>query len=119
MSDATPTAVKLDVAGNLLQVAWQDGHVSRYAGSYLRKVCPCAACVGHAPGEREPPSWHQVDGVRVTHVEAVGTYALKLALSDAHSTGIYTYAFLRDACPSARPDVDATGLPTPGPDEVS
>ena len=68
--------------------------------------------MGHAPGEREPPSWRQVEGVRVTHVEGVGTYALRLTLSDGHSTGIYTYVFLREACPSERPDVDDMGLPT-------
>ena len=112
MASAFPTAIKLHVGDNLLEVTWSDEHVSRYAGSYLRKICPCAACVGHAPGEREPPSWQQVEGVRVTHVEAVGTYALKLDLSDAHASGIYTYDFLRRSCPSERPDVDEVGHPT-------
>ncbi|MDJ0523246.1 MAG: DUF971 domain-containing protein [Planctomycetota bacterium] len=112
MASAAPAAIKLQLDANLLEVTWQDGHVSRYAGSYLRKICPCAACVGHAPGEREPPSWKQVEGVRVTHVAAVGSYALKLTLSDAHASGIYSYDFLRRSCPSERPDVDDTGLPT-------
>lgn len=112
MASAVPTGVKLQIDENLLSVTWDDGHVSRYAGAYLRKVCPCAGCVGHAPGEREPPSWNQVAGVRVNHVEAVGTYALKLTLSDAHDSGIYTWDFLRRSCPSERADVDDMGLPT-------
>ena len=96
-----PTAIKLDVAANLLQVTWADGHESRYSGGYLRHACPCAECCGHVPGEKEPPPWEQVKDVRVSNVEPVGTYALRFTLSDGHSTGLYTYVFLRSICPEA------------------
>ena len=109
---ATPTAINLDVAENVLSVTWEDGHVSRYGGPYLRHICPCASCCGHVPGEKDPPPWSQVKDVRVTHVEAVGTYAIRLTLSDGHSTGIYSYDVLRARCPSSRDDVDETGRPT-------
>ncbi len=112
MSSAVPTAIRLDVAANVMHVTWGDGRTSAYAGSYLRHICPCAACRGHSPGEKEPPSWKQVEGVRVTNVEAVGTYALRLTLSDGHDSGIYSFDALRAACPSERPDVDDVGRPT-------
>lgn len=115
MSDAPAstqaTAINLDVAGNVLQITWSDDHVSRYAGAYLRQTCPCAECCGHVPGEKEPPPWSKVRDVRVTNVEPVGTYALRLTLSDGHSTGIYSYGHLRATCPSVRDDVDETGQP--------
>ncbi len=107
-----PTAIRLDPARSLLEIRWQDGHVSRYDGAYLRLVCPCAGCRGHAPGEVEPPAWSQVEGVQVRGASAVGAYALRFELSDGHATGIYTFEWLRGHCPSTRPGVDATGRPT-------
>lgn len=100
--NAQPKAITLDVATSMLEVTWGDEHVSRYNGAYLRHACPCADCRGHSPGEKEPPPWEQVKDVRVTHVEAVGTYALRFTLSDGHSTGIYTYDYLRGICPTGR-----------------
>jgi len=107
-----PTAIKLDVAANLIQITWADGHVSRYGGAYLRHACPCAECCGHVPGEKEPPPWSACQDVRVSHVAPVGTYALRLTLSDGHSTGIYSYGHLRATCPSTRADVDDLGCPS-------
>ena len=108
---STPTAVKLNVADNVLQITWDDAHVSRFDGGYLRFICPCAACRGHSPGEVEPPPWDQVKDVKITNVQPVGTYALSFAVSDAHGLGIYTYSFLREQCPSSRQGVDDVGRP--------
>ena len=106
-----PTAIRLDAATNRLRITWADGHESVYDGGYLRWICPCARCRGHAPGEVEPPSWDACADVRVTHAELVGSYALRLTLSDGHDTGIYRFEHLRDACPSERPDRDEHGRP--------
>ena len=108
-SDATPTAIELDVGANQLDVTWADGHVSHYSGGYLRHACPCAECCGHVPGEKEPPPWEQVKDVRVSHVAPVGTYALRFTLSDGHSTGLYTYTHLRAICPESREAEKRTG----------
>ena len=107
----TPAAIKLNVADNVLQITWSDGHLSRYDGGYLRFICPCAACRGHSPGEVEPPSWDSVRGTRVTHVAPVGTYALSFTLSDGHGSGIYSYSILREQCPSTQPALDDRGRP--------
>ncbi len=111
MVSEVPTAVKLNVAASTLQITWADGHVSRYAGAYLRHICPCAGCRGHAPGERPPPTWEQVQACVVRHVEAVGSYALQFTLSDQHGTGIYTWPYLRRCCPSDHPELDDLGRP--------
>ena len=111
MAAPLPTAIRLDVAANVLTITWADGHVSTYGGYYLRHICPCAECRGHSPGEKEPPGWAAVKDVRVSHAEAVGAYALRFTFSDGHATGIHTYAWLREQCPSARADTDAFGVP--------
>ena len=36
------------------------------------------------------------DAVHVTHAELVGNYALKLDWSDGHTSGIYSFAYLRE-----------------------
>ena len=111
MPSTDPVAIRLDVKGNRLEIDWADGHRSRYDGGYLRFICPCAGCRGHGPGDVPEPTWAQCKDARVTNVEAVGGYALRLALSDGHATGIYSYDLLRAMCPSSRPGVDPLGRP--------
>ena len=98
----TPTSIRLQLDGNRLIIGWEDGHESRYEGAYLRQMCPCASCRGHAPGEVEPPTQEQVKDVRLGGAEAVGSYAIQFAFSDGHGSGIYSFEHLRKICPSAR-----------------
>ena len=35
----------------------------------------------------------------IEHVELVGNYAIKIAFSDGHATGIYTWEYLRSLAP--------------------
>lgn len=104
MSDAlreTPKKLALDLKAQRLTVGWHDGHESVFGGALLRFLCPCAACRGHAPGEVIPPTWEQVKDVTVTGASPVGGYALQLAFSDGHSSGIFAFDRLRAACPCA------------------
>lgn len=94
-----PAKLALDLKAQRLRVSWHDGHESAYGGAYLRFVCPCAGCRGHAPGDVEPPSWAQVKDVHVTDAVPVGGYGLQFSFSDGHSTGIYAFDRLRAVCP--------------------
>jgi DUF971 family protein len=38
--------------------------------------------------------------VTPTTIEPVGNYAISIAWSDGHSTGIYRFDFLREICPT-------------------
>ena len=80
-----------------LRLTWTDGHVAEYEYNYLRGYCPCAGCQGHAAGDVifHPPA----GAVEPNQIEPVGNYALSIAWSDGHSTGIYRYEFLREICP--------------------
>ena len=96
-----PLRLALDLKTQRLAVTWHDGHESAYDAGYLRFICPCAGCRGHAPGEVVPPAWDHVKDVRITDASQVGGYAIQFSFSDGHATGIYAYDRLRDACPCA------------------
>lgn len=102
----TPARLGLDLKAQRLTVTWHDGHVSAYDGAFLRFVCPCAGCRGHAPGDVIPPSWDQVKAARVVGGSQVGGYAIQLSFDDGHASGIYAFDRLRDACPCCNPPFD-------------
>lgn len=97
----TPKSLRLDLAAQCLSIGWLDEHESVFAGAYLRFVCPCAGCRGHAPGDVEPPAWEQVKDVRIAGAAPVGGYGLQFTFSDGHGSGIYAFDRLRKACPCA------------------
>ena len=80
-----------------LRLTWNDGHVGEYPYDYLRGWCPCAGCQGHTGLKIRflPPA----NPVTIESIKPVGNYAISLAFSDGHGTGIYRYELLRDLCP--------------------
>ena len=88
-----------------MQVLWSDEHRSQYTPAYLRSICPCAECTGShgtTPKAFNIVSSGKLVGAHkqtvLTSVEPVGNYALTIAWSDGHGTGIYTYEKLADLC---------------------
>ncbi|HEY0513524.1 MAG TPA: DUF971 domain-containing protein [Thermoanaerobaculia bacterium] len=80
-----------------LRLTWNDGHAAEYPYDYLRGWCPCAGCQGHnnLKIQYQPPR----NPVDAESIRPVGNYAISIAFSDGHGTGIYRYEFLRDICP--------------------
>lgn len=100
-----PVDYCLEEDRRLLYVRWRDGHESRYPFDDLRKVCPCVDC---RTAERpQPQGGLQVltgpvigrGEIRIAQMAPVGRYALSFTWSDGHSTGIYSFDFLRSLCP--------------------
>lgn len=79
-----------------LRIAWKDGVVSEYIPRYLRLLCPCAGCVDEMTGVRTLTPSMVDDGVYPTAIHYVGRYAIQCVWSDGHSTGIYTFEYLRE-----------------------
>ena len=90
-----PLEVRHEKAARRVVVTWEDGHVSTFGLDYLRSWCPCAGCQGHAPVAR----YLDLAGQELTHLEAVGNYAIAFTWHDGHSTGIYSFRDLRARCP--------------------
>ena len=106
-----PTDVKVHVStGAGVDVVWSDGHTSHYDFPYLRDHCPCATCKDErekkAAAPFQPtgitssvllPMYKPVAKARAAH--PVGNYALQIDFTDGHTTGIYSFAYLREICP--------------------
>jgi DUF971 family protein len=100
MSDAeTPLNIHLKKSESLT-ISWADGSQSMYPLQFLRKNCPCAGCRGERDllGRQLMPIVSTVhDGpITATGAELVGNYALRIEWSDGHSSGIYSFSFLRE-----------------------
>jgi DUF971 family protein len=80
-------------------LTWSDGHQSAYPSWYLREKCPCASCVEELTGRRLIRQGSIAADLERLNVEPVGNYALRFEWNDGHSTGIYTFDFLRQICP--------------------
>ncbi len=104
MNKFRPTGITADRTQRVVKITWNDGHESSYPFAGLRAACPCAECRGGHENMGQPPDRRAVrdtvnEGINLEQVEAVGSYALQFRWSDGHLAGIYTWEFLRQACP--------------------
>jgi DUF971 family protein len=88
-------------------ILWTDGHESSYSLEYLRKNCPCATCRNtHQTSDKTSspatPFPMYKPATKLTGAESVGRYAVRLLWNDGHSTGIYSFDYLRETCPCSR-----------------
>jgi DUF971 family protein len=92
-----PNRVEAHSASEML-LGWSTGE--RYAVPYfeLRYYCPCAHCVDEHTGKRTIRREDVAADVKPTGVHAVGRYALQIAWSDKHSTGMYPFDLLYSIC---------------------
>ena len=105
----TPEKVRVLITeGKGLEIDWADGHKSSWNFAWLRNACPCATCIderrqqGRKAGQPKakpaellpmyaPPS-------KPASAQAVGRYALQFNWLDGHSSGIYSWEYLRRNC---------------------
>jgi ATP-binding protein involved in chromosome partitioning len=94
-SDATtPTAIT-QAGPRALAITWADGVRHVYPVRDLRLACGCARCVDEWTGEERLEPGSVPEDVHPRRVEGVGRYALQIAWSDGHETGIYPFRRLR------------------------
>lgn len=95
-----------------LLIKWVDGHQAVFPLRYLRERCPCAGCGTKRQAEPpEPPKFGMklpvlpvlVQGATgpydLVELGAIGRYAVSFTYGDGHSTGIYSFEYLRQICP--------------------
>lgn len=89
-----PTEIKLHQKSRILEIHFEDGEQFRLPCEYLRVYSPSAEVRGHGPGQEVLQVGKE--GVNITAIEPVGTYAIALHFDDGHNTGIYSWEYLHD-----------------------
>lgn len=85
--------------GHELAVKWDDGTEAFIPLETLRRACPCAGCKGEMDvmgnlyrGPEKPLTPNSFILKGVAHV---GGYAIQPQWGDGHSTGLYSFDYLR------------------------
>ena len=79
-----------------LAITWDDGHSATLTGQLLRQQCPCAECVEEFTGRRTLDPAKIPADLKILEAAPVGNYALSFVFGDAHRTGIFNWAYLRE-----------------------
>ena len=96
MAVASTQPVRIEQRGEReLAITWADGVESIYDVRELRLACGCASCVDEWTGEGRLDPASVPSDVHPLEIESVGRYAIQIAWSDGHSTGIYPFRRLR------------------------
>lgn len=106
-----PTSITLnkkDPENQYLEIIWVDGEICHYPLPHLREACPCAECrgghanMGMANAPKNLLTLTPARSYEVSEIHPVGNYALQPIWDDGHSSGIYTWEYLRYLCPASQ-----------------
>jgi DUF971 family protein len=86
--------------GDELAIAWNDGTESFLKIEMLRRACPCAACGGEPDvlgnvSSRDCGITYRDKSFQLAGFDLVGGYAVQPRWADGHSSGIYSFTYLR------------------------
>jgi DUF971 family protein len=87
-----PVEIRLRTRSRVLAVTFGDGARYELPFEYLRVYSPSAEVRGHGAGQESLVLGKEQ--VRVTAVEPIGQYAVRLVFDDGHDTGLYTWKYL-------------------------
>lgn len=90
-----------------LTIEWGDGATSYYSIAYLRRMSPSAEMKQLRDDlAKNPltvlPASRASGELRAESAELVGNYAIRIVFSDGHSTGLYSWEYLREIDPAMR-----------------
>jgi DUF971 family protein len=89
----------IQVIGEELAIAWNDGEETYLPLEKLRRSCPCATCAGEpdAMGRVHQPEvkYDPLRSFRIQKFGMVGGYAWQPTWGDGHDTGLYSFDYLR------------------------
>jgi DUF971 family protein len=112
---AWPVEIRLVKDRRALNIVFDDGQTFSLPAELLRVTSPSAEVQGHSESQRKTVGGKR--NVTILSVDPVGNYAVRIGFDDMHSTGIYSWAFLRDLGLSAErrfqdylDDLSAKGL---------
>lgn len=94
-ADRTTPAEIRQAGPRELAIRWRDGAETVYPVRDLRLACACAQCVDEWTGAYRLDPASVPEDVHPKRITSVGRYAIQIAWSDGHDTGIYAFDRLR------------------------
>ena len=88
------TQIRLHKDKKTLSVSFNDGFTAQLSAELLRVESPSAEVQGHGAEQKKIISGKQ--DVKITNIEAIGNYAVRLQFDDGHETGIYSWVLLHN-----------------------
>jgi DUF971 family protein len=90
---------EIQQVGDQLAIKWDDGTESFIGLELMRRRCPCASCQGEADilGNvyKGPERELSATAFILARLSYVGGYAVSPVWGDGHSTGIYSFEYLK------------------------
>ena len=90
-----PLKLTFSRSDQALRIAFDDGTAFHLPYSILRLNSPSAEVQGHGAAPKPPPPLVPAD-LTIEKAEPVGRYAVRLFFSDGHSSGLFTWPYLRE-----------------------
>ncbi len=91
--------VDIQTIGDELAIKWDDNRESFIKLDLLRRACPCAGCKGEMDilGNlyKNPDKPLSAGSIQLRKIGYVGGYALQPVWGDGHSSGLFSYEYLR------------------------
>ena len=92
VSNPWPTELRLNPGRDVLTVAFDDGARFELRAEYLRVESPSAEVRGHGGGPRQIVLGKR--DVKISGLEPVGNYALRIGFDDGHDSGLFSWVYL-------------------------
>ena len=92
--DICPEELRLSKDKRRLSITFTNGDDFTVTAETLRVESPSAEVKGHGPGQKKTVTGKE--NVRITDIDPVGHYAVRLIFDDGHKTGIYTWLYLNE-----------------------
>lgn len=96
MDNDLPTDVKLHKKSATLELVYGEDSTSELSAEFLRVHSPSAEVRGHGRGQEVLQVGKR--RVKISSLETIGNYAIKLAFDDGHDSGIYSWTYLKELC---------------------
>ena len=89
-----PVELCVNPARDRLTVGYDDGKRFVLSAEYLRTESPSAEVRGHGGGPKIVVTGKE--NVKISRLEPVGNYAVRIIFDDGHDSGLYSWDFLAE-----------------------
>lgn len=92
---SVPSAVVIEKDEKNISFSFSEKETLSFKNRDLRFLCPCAICCNEFTGERKITLEQVKEDIYALEASPLGNYAITIKWSDNHSSGIYSYSYLK------------------------